>query len=406
MAPTAAALVGCGRLWAGSGGCRVVCKSSSSCKTMAGYDALINECPLLLPQNRQKTVFDGFVMVKDKEFRVRILLPEDRDLKHARLQCSWQLNQVLHGYQHIVKQRLQQSTDLGSFMLEFKTVLEIALRNKHDLQTPPPPQYYAQLIKEIGNLGWDKLAYMDTEFRTIKLKAEDSAGREHMITIKLKSKYPAEPPDCATDFPVPFVLSWTHESSLENLHSQFLAALDSLKEFWDVMDEIDEKTWVLEPENPARASTTRRIALSNNVSINLEVDPRHLKMLPECCFLGADHVVAPLKNKLNTNMHLWSPECTVLQNLKDILEIDFPSKATHEKSSFSMECGICYAYRLSSAIPDQVCDDPRCGQPFHQECLYEWLRGLPSSRQSFNVIFGECPYCSKPITVKMTSKRC
>ncbi|XP_072121373.1 E3 ubiquitin-protein ligase FANCL isoform X1 [Mobula birostris] len=362
---------------------------------MAGFDALINECPLLLPQNRQKTVFDGFVMVKNKEFRVRILLPEERNLKQARLQCSWQLNQILHGYQHIVKQRLQQSTDLVSFMLEFKTVLEIALRNKHDLQSPPPPQYYEQLIKEIESLGWDKLAYMDTEFRTIKLKAEDSAGREHMITIKLKSKYPADPPDCATDFPVPFVPSWTHQSSLKNLHSQFLAALDSLQEFWDVMDEIDEKTWVLEPENPTRTATTRRIAISNNASINVDVDPRHPKMLPECCFLGADHVVTPLKKKLNTNMHLWSPESTVLQNLKGILEIDFPSPTTHEKFSLGMECGICYAYRLASSIPDQVCDDPRCGQPFHQECLYEWLRGLPSSRQSFNIIFGECPYCGK-----------
>uniref|UniRef100_UPI00398EACA1 E3 ubiquitin-protein ligase FANCL isoform X3 n=1 Tax=Pristiophorus japonicus TaxID=55135 RepID=UPI00398EACA1 len=332
---------------------------------MAGHDALTNECPLLLPQNRQKTVFDGFIMVK----------------------------------------RLQHCSDLVSFMLEFKTVLEIALRNKHDLQAPPPPQYYAQLIKEIESLGWDKLAYMDAEFRTIKLKAEDSAGREHMITIKLKSKYPAEPPDCSPDFPVPFVISWTQQSSLINLHSQFLAALDLLKEFWDIMDEIDEKTWVLEPEKPARSATTRRIAIGNNVSINLEVDPRHPKMLPECCFLGADHVVTPLRNKLNTNMHLWSPECSVLQNLKDILEIDFPSPATHEKSSFSMECGICYAYRLASSIPDQVCDDPRCGQPFHQECLYEWLRGLPSSRQSFNIIFGECPYCSKPITVKMTIKK-
>lgn len=25
----------------------------------------------------------------------------------------------------------------------------------------------------------------------------------------------------------------------------------------------------------------------------------------------------------------------------------------------------------------------------------QWLRGLPTSRQSFNIVFGECPYCSK-----------
>lgn len=26
-----------------------------------------------------------------------------------------------------------------------------------------------------------------------------------------------------------------------------------------------------------------------NVSIKVEVDPRHPKMLPECCLLGAEH---------------------------------------------------------------------------------------------------------------------
>jgi hypothetical protein len=40
-----------------------------------------------------------------------------------------------------------------------------------------------------------------------------------------------------------------------------LAGLESLKTFWDVMDEIDEKTWVLEPEKPMRSATARRIAL-------------------------------------------------------------------------------------------------------------------------------------------------
>lgn len=60
-----------------------------------------------------------------------------------------------------------------------------------------------------------------------------------------------------------------------------------------------------------------------------------------------------------------------------------------------MDCGICYAYQLDGAIPDQVCDNSQCGQSFHYICLYEWLRGLLTSRQSFNIIFGECPYCSK-----------
>ncbi|XP_062422638.1 E3 ubiquitin-protein ligase FANCL [Pungitius pungitius] len=105
-------------------------------------------------------------------------------------------------------------------------------------------------------------------------------------------------------------------------------------------------------------------------------------------------------------MHLWNLDSSVLHNLQDVLEIEFPSPATHDKSRFSTECGICYSYRLESAVPDQVCNDPRCGQPFHQACLYEWLRALPSSRQSFYMVFGECPYCSKPITVKMAPQQC
>ncbi|XP_066863667.1 E3 ubiquitin-protein ligase FANCL isoform X4 [Kogia breviceps] len=358
--------------------------------------SLLRQFPLLLPQNRAKTVYEGFISAQGRDFHLRILLPKDLQLRNARLLCSWQLKAVLNGYHHIVQQRMQHSPDLMSFIVELKMVLEVALKNKKELYVlPPPPQFYSSLIEEIGTLGWDKLVYVDTCFSTIKLKAEDASGREHLITVKLKAKYPAESPDCIVDFPVSFSVSWTPQSSLISIHSQFLAALESLKAFWDVMDEIDEKTWVLEPEKPTRSATARRIALGNNTSINIEVDPRHPTMLPECCFLGADHVVKPLGIRLSRNIHLWDPENSLLQNLKDVLEIDFPARAILEKSDFSMDCGICYAYQLDGALPDQVCDNSQCGQPFHQICLYEWLRGLLTSRQSFNVIFGECPYCSK-----------
>ncbi|XP_075452325.1 E3 ubiquitin-protein ligase FANCL isoform X2 [Ascaphus truei] len=366
---------------------------------------MLRQCPLLLPQDLQGRVYDGFISIQEKDFRLRVILPTDLQLRNAKIQCSWQLKKALQGYQQIVKQRLQHSPNLVSFMMELKTVLEVALKNANELQTPPAPQYYCCLVKDIESLGWDKLSFVDTEFSTIKLKIEDSSGREHLITLKLNAKYPNEAPDCCVDFPVPFAVTWTPQSSLQNIHNQLSATLESLKHFWDALDEIDEKTWVLEPEKPTRSATIRRIAIGNNVSVTIDVDPRHPTMLPECYFLGAEHVVNPLRDKLNYNIHLWDPENGLLQNLKDVLEIEFPSRSNLEKSDFSMDCGICYAYRLDSAIPDQVCDDPRCGQPFHQACLYEWLRGLPSSRQSFNIIYGECPYCSKPITLKMSNKK-
>ncbi|KAF1513370.1 E3 ubiquitin-protein ligase FANCL, partial [Eudyptes sclateri] len=362
---------------------------------MVGSGALLRQCPLLLPQNREGTAYEGFVTAQGRDFHIRVLLPMDLQLKNARIECSWHLKKILHGYRHILKQRLQSCPDLASFMVELKTILEIALKNTQDLHIPRPPEYYSCLVRDLEILGWNKVAYVDTGLTTIKLKAEDSCGRQHLITLKLNAKYPTEPPDCLVDFPVQFAISWMPQNSLTDIYDQFLAALESLKEFWDAMDEIDGKTWVLEPENPTRSATTRRIAIGSNVSVNIEVDPRHPDMLPECYFLGADHAVNPLRIKLNNNMHLWDPEISLLQNLKDLLEIDFPSRAVLEKSDFAKDCGICYAYRLDGTTPDQVCDDPRCRQPFHQACLYEWLQGLPSSRQSFHVIFGECPYCNK-----------
>ncbi|KAF4105806.1 E3 ubiquitin-protein ligase FANCL [Onychostoma macrolepis] len=364
---------------------------------------LMRESPMIIPLNKEKTVYDGFITVLEKDFRIRISLPPDHQMKQAKLHCCWQMKRLLHGYQQIVKQRLQHSTNLMAFILELRTVLEVALKSQPGCQSFSPPQYYSQLITELEILGWDKLLFIDAEFLTLKLKAEDSAGRQHAITVKLKPKYPTEAPEFSADLPVPLVITWTSQSTLANVHSQFLLNVEALSEFWSVLDEIDEQTWVLEPEKPTKADSMRRIAIGNNVSIKVQIDPRHPKMLPECCLLGAEHVVTPLRNKLNANMHLWNPDCSVLQNMKDVLEIEFPSPTTHEKSSFSVECGICYSYRLESAIPDQVCNDPRCGQPFHQVCLYEWLRGLSTSRQSFNIVFGECPYCSKPITVKMVT---
>ncbi|XP_035027874.2 E3 ubiquitin-protein ligase FANCL isoform X1 [Hippoglossus stenolepis] len=365
-------------------------------------ESLVKDNPILLPLNSDRTIYDGFITVQERDFRLRIVLPPDHELKRAKLHCSWQLKHLLHGYEPIVKQRLQQSADLVSFLLELKTVLEVGLKSRPECSSIPPPQYYSQLISEMETLGWNKLLFIDTEFRTLRLKAQDSSGRQHILTIKLKSKHPAEGPECSADLPLPLAITWTPQTTLEQLHNQFLLVLESLTEFWDVLDEIDDNTWILEPEKPSRSDTMRRIAIGNNVSIKVEVDPRHPKMLPECCLLGAEHVempaqtmVTPLRNKLNSNMHLWNPDSSVLRNLRDVLEIEFPSPATHEKSDFSTECGICYSYRLEAAIPDQVCNDPRCGQPFHQACLYEWLRALPSSRQSFSTVFGECPYCSK-----------
>ncbi|XP_029030779.1 E3 ubiquitin-protein ligase FANCL isoform X2 [Betta splendens] len=273
--------------------------------------SLVKDNPLLLPLNKEKTAYDGFITVQERHFRLRILLQTDQQLKKAKFYCSWQLKHFLCGYEHIVKQRLQQSADLVSFILELKTVLEMELKSRPKRSNIAAPKYYSQLITEIESLGWDKLLFIDSEFKMLRLKAEDSSGRQHILTLKLKPKHPTKAPECLADLPVPLAIAWTSQTTLQQLHNQFMMVLESLTEFWNVLDEIDSQTWILEPEKPSRADTMRRLAIGNNVSIKVEVDPRHPKMLPECFLLGADHVVTPLRNRLNANIHLWISELSV-----------------------------------------------------------------------------------------------
>uniref|UniRef100_A0A1D5QXM2 FA complementation group L n=1 Tax=Macaca mulatta TaxID=9544 RepID=A0A1D5QXM2_MACMU len=118
--------------------------------------SLLRQCPLLLPQNRSKTVYEGFISAQGRDFHLKVVLPEDLQLKNARLLCSWQLRTILNGYHQIVQQRMQHSPDLMSFMMELKMLLEVALKNRQELYAPPPPpQFYSSLIEEIGTLGWD-----------------------------------------------------------------------------------------------------------------------------------------------------------------------------------------------------------------------------------------------------------
>ena len=51
------------------------------------------------------------------------------------------------------------------------------------------------------------------------------------------------------------------QTTLTNVFQQFRDAVAQWQAFWDVVDEVDGSTCVLDPEKPTRAATYRRIAL-------------------------------------------------------------------------------------------------------------------------------------------------
>ena len=126
----------------------------------------------------------------------------------------------------------------------------------------------------------------------------DAGGRKHVVGCKLLPGYPAEPPLCITDLPGSFAPRWDAGSDLRTIVSQVRAAaadpshlsphqrvslLSGCVQFrqvtavyqdvWDMLDDLDEHTWVLQPRNPSRSALSRRIALSRQSSIQLLLEP-------------------------------------------------------------------------------------------------------------------------------------
>ncbi|KAH9380237.1 hypothetical protein HPB48_022148 [Haemaphysalis longicornis] len=136
------------------------------------------------------------------------------------------------------------------------------------------------------------------------------------------------------------LLRCLQEQTLKAVYNKFKAEVDRLQEFWETMDDLDANCWVLDPVNARHSDCYRRLALG------MELPSRNCADPPE------------------------DVDCT---------------------------CGICYSYFLEGHIPDTLCQNTHCSKPFHQACLAEWMRSLPSIRQNFDMFFGECPYCSEGV---------
>jgi E3 ubiquitin-protein ligase FANCL len=289
----------------------------------------------------------------------------------------------------------------------------------------PDVAYYNQLMAELDIVGWHRLTHLGDDLRVLELQTQDAGGRTHAVRVTLAPDYPATPPLCAVDAPAEFTLQWSRgdastgrrRPTLQTLLDQFELFLQEYQTFWNVLDEIDARCCVLEPHHPSRATGRRRLALQRHVSVQVEVSPTHPRGLCDLKFFGSDATVAPLRERWSDHLFEWEDHRSVAQNLELLLDVELPSPATTKTEEFALECGICYCYRLDvrdnadgnpasveeSVIPDRLCENPKCNRPFHEKCLFEWLKALPTARQSFSTVFGECPYCREAISAKVVA---
>ncbi|PPS02622.1 hypothetical protein GOBAR_AA18036 [Gossypium barbadense] len=279
--------------------------------------------------------------------------------------------------------------------------------------------FYSTVYSEIEEVGWGHLvrAGGDLSFLIFRVfcypvillvyfGARDKKGRVHVMEIQLDKAYPRVPPMVSADVPYVFNLKWSMNSRLKNLVQQFEKHLEKLQAFWSTLDEIDRSLQIVDSKQASRAIPSRQIhemvASSYCSSITMILDDYQ------------SNTVNSLRKTWKRNVDKWERDKAFLENLECLLNTQLPRLADAETNNHLDECGICYAQYLpigdelgpqTGSATDYTCENNSCSKAFHSMCLVDWLRSITTTRQSFNVLFGNCPYCSEPIAVKINATK-
>mmetsp|Transcript_10494 Transcript_10494/g.12039 ORF Transcript_10494/g.12039 Transcript_10494/m.12039 type:complete len:410 (+) Transcript_10494:130-1359(+) len=328
---------------------------------------------------------------------------------------------------------LENHRSVGTFLADFKEILlrmSSKLEEGRSMQEGAPlvsAGFLAKVVQELEEVGWEYIESVDENLTAIVISSVDEAERKHLLRINLNEDYPEKMPTVNAELPNPMSFSVPKsEMSLKNLKMAFDGQLQRYQAFWDVLDDIDKNTWVLEPKQSDRSLTHRRIVVGQNCSIHVNISPDNPYAICELDFLGSETIVQPFRNNFNKNVHHWDWDKLLRHNLSKVLEVTFPQPTILNKEAMKLECGICYSYRLDTALdevsnqndscserntraensvlPNLICDNQKCGRPYHEYCLSEWLKSLPDTKYSFDTMFGKCPVCQESISVRVSSR--
>ncbi|CAK7339690.1 unnamed protein product [Dovyalis caffra] len=274
--------------------------------------------------------------------------------------------------------------------------------------------FYRLVYSEIEEVGWEHLVRFSGDLKFLSFRIIDKKGRVHIMEIQLDKTYPQNPPSVSAEVPYIFNVKWSMNSRLKDLVQQFREHLEKLQEFWSTLDDIDHSLRVTNKKQLSRATTCREIDIGNDCLIMLSINAKDPRSLPECRFMGSGPMVNPVRKLWLRNSKRWMKDKTLPESLAFILETELPRPSHVLEKDQQVECGICYAQYLpideelgttSGAGTDHTCDNTSCGRAFHTVCLVDWLRSITTTRQSFDVLFGNCPYCSEPVAVKLNSTK-
>jgi len=381
-----------------------------NCEKASTLSFLYSQFPTLVAQNQSCTKFSWLSKVGCKSIIVKLVCPNFPSSKGSKIYGDEETLFVLENSssKNLLVDALETCSTVDEFLHKLSDLFSQISQDNPNLSVTQLSvgllSVSSQILSDLETVGWENVCLMSPDLRSVTLafmETKDDRGSNttrhtrHQLKIQFPSNYPSSPlilthqlPDC-----------WSPPltTSLHQAYSSWQEAVQLYSPCWVALHDLDRLCWVLDPDMPNTQDIYRRLVVATSVSLHLVLDPSAPKALPSLRFLGADLRIAPLRESLAANMDLWDEEDELQTNLERVLGVEFPSKTDSGNEDMRVECGICYTYKLGDHLPTKNCDEPRCGQPFHSTCLYEWLVNLPGVRTTLNMVHGECPYCSKAL---------
>ncbi|KAI9269011.1 Fanconi anemia complex, subunit FancL, WD-repeat containing domain protein [Phascolomyces articulosus] len=353
--------------------------------------------PLMTPVDGEGKMFRGFFHVNNDEYFVEVHLPENN--QNARVYGDSGLRYVLQEInEQELMNRLNQCEDITLFLSELKTILEEhgATHKNNDALKFSTVKRYKALMSELKEIGFDKVSHVNDAFDTIKFEISDQ-GRIYIVQAHIPSTYPLTPIKMILDGPshhdspppTTTMMTMVHQEkgSTTTIHPTLHAAMQYCDEWIEIyrdyfvcMDELDQKTRILDPDQPMGKDTWRRIALKGHCSLHLELDPKYPRTgLKAMRFYGSDKNMKSFQQLWENQAHHWDNHHSPYENLRRIFGAQLMPKVSNDQqtdTSTDVECAICYAYKLEHEelgllTPDVICTNDQCNRGFHPSCVSE-----------------------------------
>jgi hypothetical protein len=333
-------------------------------------------------------------------------------------------------------QSLSRKLSLLDFESEISSALSSALRKRFHSAPPPPsssppqqleqqqqqlslsapqPGFFRHAAHDVASVGWHKLAPVSHSLAQLRLETEDSSARSNYFSLTLPPSYPHSgiiSVDCSLPGTRPPALQ--SQSTIQQAVSVCEQLCEQWRPVFDALAELDRLLLVMEPREPTLSDLHRRVQLTTSsggaLHFCLNDSPERALAFPATLrLIGSEEMVAPLRASISVNASTWVDGRSLVENLENLIASQLPRKAELDGNSGAnvgsgVECSICYCNRIpqddgsEGPLPEEPCQNPKCGRVYHHGCLADWLRS-EGARRAYDTLIGACPYCSSAVTL-------